>query len=69
VLFSETAAAAVKISLPNSFFRLKNILRCTNRGFAALPRLAEITLQLRNMLLLGSVIMTCMTCMTRMLRC
>jgi hypothetical protein len=55
VLFSEPAAAAVKISLPKSYFRLKQILRCTNRGLAALSRLAEITLQLRNMLLLGSV--------------
>jgi hypothetical protein len=45
----------VKISLQNSYSWLKRIPRCTNRGLAALSRLADITLQLRNMLLLGSV--------------
>jgi hypothetical protein len=55
VLFSEPAGAVVKISLPNLFFRLKRILRCTNCGLAALSRLAELTVTLPNMLLLGSV--------------
>jgi hypothetical protein len=39
-------------------YRLKSILNCTKPVPAALSRLAEITLQLRNMLLLGSVMIS-----------
>jgi hypothetical protein len=55
MLLSQTGQAAVDKSSRILFHRPKRILNCTNPVPAALSRLAEITLQLRNMLLLGSV--------------